>query len=94
MIERYYVKVSGMRGPQAHHNTLTQAYTEARRLYDLNGRTRRVYVLQAVGAIEPELEGAESRTTAVVGSSESHGKNMREQSRRPSTGKPGVSRGA
>ena len=54
MLERYYVKVRGSIGCRQPHFSLAEAYAEARRLFDLNGRVRRVYVLQAVGTIEPE----------------------------------------
>ena len=51
MIERYYVKVSGTLGCQRAHPTLESAYTEARRLFDLEGPKRRVYVLQVLGVV-------------------------------------------
>jgi hypothetical protein len=54
MIERYYVKVKGAEGSRCAHDTLAEAYTEARRLFDLIGRNRRVYVLQVIGTVEPE----------------------------------------
>jgi hypothetical protein len=55
LLERYYIKVKGMAGSVVAHDTLEDAYTEARRLFDLNGRARRVYVLQAIGALEPDI---------------------------------------
>jgi hypothetical protein len=54
MIERYYIKVAGGEGSRVPHDTLAAAYTEARRLFDLVGRNRRVYVLQVIGTLEPE----------------------------------------
>lgn len=60
-MERYYVKVSGATGAAVPHDTLAKAYIEARRLFDLRGRSRRVYVLQAVGTIEPEVQEQNKR---------------------------------
>ncbi len=54
-MERWYLKVSGETGPKVPHKSLAKAYTEARRLFDLYGRTRRVYVLEVIGTIEPEV---------------------------------------
>ena len=53
-MERYYVKVKGAPGPQVGHDTLADAYAEARRLFELIGKDRRVYVLQVIGTIDPE----------------------------------------
>ena len=53
-MEKYYVKVSGEQGPKVPHKTLAEAYTEARRLFEITGQSRRVYVLQVIGTIEPE----------------------------------------
>ena len=66
MMERYYLKVKGMQGPTVAHDTLAEAYTEARRLFEKFGQSRRVYVLQAIGTIEPEKKVARSRKTAVT----------------------------
>lgn len=59
-MERYYLKVQGMPGPSVAHDTLADAYKEARRLFNLNLGKRRVYVLQAIGTIEPELTAKNS----------------------------------
>ena len=65
---KYYVKVSGMRGPEVPHRTLDEAYIEARRLFVLHEQTRRVYVLEAIGSLNPEniliKDGVPSRQTA------------------------------
>jgi hypothetical protein len=53
-MERYYVKVSGATGSVVPHDTLAAAYSEAQRLFGIHGKARRVYVLQAIGALEPE----------------------------------------
>jgi hypothetical protein len=53
-MERYYVKVSGEQGPTVPHKTLAKAYAEAKRLFDLKNGQRRVYVLQAIGTLEPQ----------------------------------------
>jgi hypothetical protein len=77
-MERYYIKVSGKRGPAIAHHTLEEAYTEARRLFDLRSGSRRVYVLQVIGTLEPkgeaqaagassESERLDARTTRTVG---------------------------
>jgi len=55
-MDQWYCKVSGEAGPRVPHKTLAKAYTEARRLFDLHGRTRRVYVLEVIGTIEPEAD--------------------------------------
>ena len=73
MLEQYYVKVEGTRGPKYEHATLASAYTEARRLFDQCGQKRRVFVLQAIGVIDPEVDGARSRTTAVASAAETMG---------------------
>lgn len=52
-MERYYLKVEGMAGPVVAHETLADAYAEARRLHKINLAKRRVYVLQVIGTIEP-----------------------------------------
>ena len=60
-MDRYYVKVSGATGSLVPHDTLAKAYIEARRLFDLRGRSRRVYVLQVVGALDPETQEQSKR---------------------------------
>ncbi len=52
-MERYYLKVKGLQGPTVAHDTLADAYIEARRLFEKFGQLRRVYVLQVVGTIDP-----------------------------------------
>ena len=68
-MERYYVKVKGSLGAQMPHDTLADAYAEARRLFELIGQSRRVYVLQVIGTIdppeEPKPKKGPSRLTAV-----------------------------
>jgi len=61
-MERYYVKVQGARGPAAHHPTLAEAYTEARRLFEKVGQDRRVYVLQVIGTIDPKEPRAPAKS--------------------------------
>ena len=65
---KYYCKVSGRAGPKVPHKTLAEAYIEARRLFDQNGRTRRVYVLEAIGTIEPEEATAAKDRRVTAGS--------------------------
>ena len=60
-MERYYLKVQGEPGPAVAHDTLEEAYTEARRLFDLKSGKRRVYVLQVIGTIEPTAEQSHSK---------------------------------
>lgn len=52
----YYLKVSGQRGPAVAHKTIAEAYTEARRLYELHNGQIRVRVLQQIGTIEPKAK--------------------------------------
>jgi len=54
MLERYYIKVKGERGSVIAHDTLAEAYAEAKRLHVLHRRKKLVYVLQVVGTIEPK----------------------------------------
>lgn len=60
-MERYYIKVKGKMGSVIAHDSLEEAYTEARRLFDLEGGQRRVYVLQVIGTIEPTAEQPHSK---------------------------------
>lgn len=62
-MERYYLKVKGMAGSVVAHDTLADAYKEARRLFDLNEQSRCVYVLQVIGTIEPEEKPATKNGT-------------------------------
>ncbi len=41
-MERYYLKVKGMQGPVVAHDSLADAYTEARRLFEKFEQIRRV----------------------------------------------------
>jgi len=52
-MERYYVKIKGTTGANVAHDTLAEAYIEARRLFELVEQSRRVYVLQVIGTLEP-----------------------------------------
>lgn len=61
-LSRYYVKVQGMDGSKKAHFDLAETYSEARRLFDLNGQTRRVYVLECIGTIEPKDDSAVLQT--------------------------------
>ena len=60
-MERYYLKVQGQQGPVVAHDTLEEAYIEARRLSGLLAGMRRVYVLQVIGTIEPTAEQPHSK---------------------------------
>lgn len=63
-MERYYIVVEGERGPAVAHDTLVKVYTEARRLYEQYSCTRRVFVLQAIGTLEPLPEGERPQKAA------------------------------
>jgi len=65
-MERYYLKVSGMEGSRIPHKTLADAYTEARRLFDLARQKRRVYVLQVIGTIDPEEKPKKTRDSSRI----------------------------
>ncbi len=55
-MDQWYCKVSGSIGAKVPHDSLASAYIEARRLFDLNGQARRVYVLEVIGTIEPTAD--------------------------------------
>lgn len=54
MLERYYVKVKGSLGCQVAHDTLADAFAEAKRLHEINQCKKRVYVMQVVGLLESD----------------------------------------
>jgi len=65
-MERYYVKVKGERGSAVAHDTLAEAYKEAKWMHTKHGGKRLVYVLQVIGTIEPAEALQRAQKVAVL----------------------------